>query len=215
MFPVFVLPNGAIRLTSRMAKARTSKVHRKTAETDISISLTVDGTGRSKIATGVPFLDHMLTLFAKHGLFDLDVKAVGDIEVDFHHTVEDTGIVLGQCFREALGKKEGIRRYGWCLLPMDETLAQIALDLSGRPLLVYLAPKRVEAIGGNFSYQLVEEFLRAFSSSLLANLHVEIVRGRDAHHMAEAIFKGLAKSLDQATTHDPRVTGVPSTKEVL
>ena len=215
MFPVFVLPNGAIRLTSRMAKARTSQVHRKTVETDISISLTVDGTGKSKIATGVPFLDHMLTLFAKHGLFDLNVKAVGDIEVDFHHTVEDTGIVLGQCFREALGKKEGIRRYGWCLLPMDETLAQIALDLSGRPLLVYLAPKRVEAIGGNFSYQLVEEFLRAFSSSLLANLHVEIVRGRDAHHMAEAIFKGLAKSLDQATTHDPRVTGVPSTKEVL
>ena len=215
MCPVFVLPNRPFRLTSRMAKARTSKVHRKTAETDISISLNVDGTGKSKIATGVPFLDHMLTLFAKHGLFDLDVKAVGDIEVDFHHTVEDTGIVLGQCFREALGKKEGIRRYGWCLLPMDETLAQIALDLSGRPLLVYVAPKRVEAIGGNFSYQLVEEFLRAFSSSLLANLHVEIVRGRDAHHMAEAIFKGLAKSLDQATTHDPRVTGVPSTKEVL
>jgi imidazoleglycerol-phosphate dehydratase len=198
-----------------MAKARTSEVHRKTAETDISISLNVDGTGRSKIATGVPFLDHMLTLFAKHGLFDLNVKAVGDIEVDFHHTVEDTGIVLGQCFREALGKKEGIRRYGWCLLPMDETLAQIALDLSGRPLLIYHAPKRVEAIGGNFSYQLVEEFMRAFSSSLLANLHIEIVRGRDAHHMAEAIFKGLAKSLDQATTHDPRVTGVPSTKDVL
>lgn len=198
-----------------MAKARNSKIHRKTAETDITISLTVDGTGNSQIGTGVPFLDHMLTLFAKHGLFDLNVKAIGDIEVDFHHTVEDTGIVLGQCFREALGKKEGIRRYGWCLLPMDETLAQIALDLSGRPLLVYTSPKRVEAIGGNFSFQLVEEFMRAFSSSLLANLHIEIIRGRDAHHMAEAIFKGLAKSLDQATMFDPRVTGVPSTKEML
>lgn len=215
MPPVFVLPCHAFQLTSRMANARTSEVHRKTAETDISISLAVDGTGKSQIATGVPFLDHMLTLFAKHGLFDLTVKAVGDIEVDFHHTVEDTGIVLGQCFREALGKKEGIRRYGWCLLPMDETLAQLALDLSGRPLLVYHTPKRVEAIGGNFSFQLVEEFMRAFSSTVLANLHIEIVRGRDAHHMAEAIFKGLAKVMDQATSLDPRVSGVLSTKDML
>ena len=157
----------------------------------------------------------MLTLFAKHGLFDLEVNAEGDIEVDYHHTVEDTGIVLGQCFREALGKKEGIRRYGWCLLPMDETLAQIALDLSGRPLLIYMVPDRVEAIGGNFSFQLVEEFQRAFASSLLANVHIDIVRGRDAHHMAEAIFKGMAKAMDQATTHDPRVSGVLSTKDML
>lgn len=198
-----------------MAKARTSKVHRKTAETDITISLKVDGSGTSRISTGIPFFDHMLTLFARHGLFDLEVKAKGDIEVDFHHTVEDTGIVLGQCFKEALGDKKGIRRYGSFLLPMDETLAQVALDLSGRPLLVYHAPKRVEAIGGTFSYQLVEEFLRAFSSALLANLHVDIVRGRDAHHMAEAIFKGLARALDEATVIDPRVSGVPSTKELL
>ena len=198
-----------------MDSKRTATVHRKTAETDISIELNVDGTGKSKIDTGVPFFDHMLTLFSKHGLFDLNVKAVGDIEVDYHHTVEDTGIVLGQCFREALGNKAGIVRYGWCLLPMDETLARVALDLSGRALLVYEAPDRVEAIGGRFSYQLVEEFLRAFAGALLANAHVDIIRGKDAHHMAEAIFKGLARALDMATRHDPRVTGVPSTKDVL
>jgi imidazoleglycerol-phosphate dehydratase len=135
--------------------------------------------------------------------------------VDYHHTVEDTGIVLGSCFREALGNKAGIVRYGWALLPMDETLARVALDLSGRPLLVYETPDRVEAIGGKFSFQLVEEFMRAFSSSLLANVHIDILRGKDAHHMAEAMFKGLARALDAATRHDPRVTGIPSTKEVL
>ncbi len=198
-----------------MAQARKSQVRRKTAETDITITLGIDGSGKSQIQTGIPFFDHMLTLFAKHGLFDLTVKAKGDIEVDFHHTVEDTGIVLGQCFKEALGKKEGIRRYGWCLLPMDETLAQVAVDLSGRPFLSYQAPKRVEAIGGSFSYQLVEEFLRAFATAVMANVHVEIVRGRDAHHMAEAIFKGLSKSLDQATSPDPRIAGVLSTKDML
>ncbi|MCB1212362.1 MAG: imidazoleglycerol-phosphate dehydratase HisB [Verrucomicrobiales bacterium] len=198
-----------------MDSKRSATVHRKTAETDISIELNVDGTGKSQIDTGVPFFDHMLTLFSKHGLFDLNVKAVGDIEVDYHHTVEDTGIVLGQCFREALGNKAGIVRYGWCMLPMDETLARVALDLSGRALLVYEAPDRVEAIGGRFSYQLVEEFLRAFAGALLANAHVDIIRGKDAHHMAEAIFKGLARALDMATRHDPRVTGVPSTKDVL
>jgi imidazoleglycerol-phosphate dehydratase len=198
-----------------MDSKRTATVHRKTAETDISIELNVDGTGKSQIDTGVPFFDHMLTLFSKHGLFDLNVKAVGDIEVDYHHTVEDTGIVLGQCFREALGNKAGIVRYGWCMLPMDDTLARVALDLSGRALLVYEAPDRVEAIGGRFSYQLVEEFLRAFAGALLANAHVDILRGKDAHHMAEAIFKGLARALDMATRHDPRVTGVPSTKDLL
>jgi imidazoleglycerol-phosphate dehydratase len=198
-----------------MSKPRTAKQARKTAETDIAIELNVDGSGVSQIDTGVPFFDHMLTLFAKHGLFDLNVKTIGDIEVDYHHTVEDTGIVLGSCFREALGNKAGIVRYGWALLPMDETLARVALDLSGRPLLVYETPDRVEAIGGKFSFQLVEEFMRAFSSSLLANVHIDILRGKDAHHMAEAMFKGLARALDAATRHDPRVTGIPSTKEVL
>jgi imidazoleglycerol-phosphate dehydratase len=198
-----------------MANARTAQISRKTAETDIHIDLIVDGTGSSQIDTGVPFFDHMLTLFARHGLFDLKVKVVGDIEVDYHHTVEDTGIVLGQCFKQALGNKAGITRYGFWLLPMDETLAEVAVDLSGRPFLSYHVPERVEAIGGKFSFQLVEEFMRAFSSCLLATLHVEIRRGRDAHHMAEAMFKGLARALDMATRHDDRVTGIPSTKEVL
>ena len=198
-----------------MQTTRTAKQHRKTAETDIQIELIVDGSGQSQIDTGVPFFDHMLTLFSRHGLFDLKVKVVGDIEVDFHHTVEDTGIVLGQCFREALGNKAGITRYGFWLLPMDETLAEVAIDLSGRPFLSYHTPDRVEAIGGKFSFQLVEEFMRAFSSCLLATLHVEIKRGRDAHHMAEAMFKGLARALDMATRNDPRVIGIPSTKEVL
>jgi imidazoleglycerol-phosphate dehydratase len=198
-----------------MSSPRNAKCHRKTAETDIHMELDIDGSGSSDIQTGVPFLDHMLTLFAKHGLFDLQCRVKGDIEVDYHHTVEDTGIVLGQCFKDALGRKEGIRRYGWCLLPMDETLAQIALDLSGRPLLIYTAPERVDTIGVGFHFQLVEEFMRGFATAVGANLHMDIVRGKDAHHMAEAFFKGLAKAMDQATQMDPRVKGVPSTKEML
>ena len=198
-----------------MSASRTSSQHRKTAETDIRLSLNVDGTGTSDIKTGIGFFDHMLTLFAKHGLFDLKVAAKGDIEVDFHHTVEDTGIVLGNAFREALGSKAGITRYGSALLPMDETLAQVVVDLSGRPFVVFLAPERVDTIGQGFHFQLVEEFVRGFTNAILANVHVEIRYGKDAHHMAEAIFKGLARALDTATKLDPRVTGVPSTKEVL
>jgi imidazoleglycerol-phosphate dehydratase len=195
--------------------ARTSQIHRQTAETDIRMELHVDGSGLCQATTGIGFLDHMLTLFAKHGLFDLKVTVQGDLDVDFHHTVEDTGIVLGQCFKEALGDKKGIRRYGWCLLPMDETLAQISLDLSGRPLLVYTVPERVDTIGTAFHFQLVEEFMRGFSISAGVNLHMDILRGKDAHHMAEAFFKGLSKAMDQATQVDPRVTGVPSTKNLL
>lgn len=198
-----------------MSASRTSSQHRKTAETDIKLELSLDGSGSSEIQTGVPFFDHMLTLFAKHGLFDLKLKAKGDIEVDFHHTVEDTGIVLGNAFREALGNKVGITRYGFFLLPMDETLAQVAVDLSGRPFLVFRAPERVDTIGQGFHFQLVEEFMRGFSTALLANVHIEICYGKDAHHMAEAIFKGLARALDQAIRIDPRVKGVPSTKDVL
>jgi imidazoleglycerol-phosphate dehydratase len=198
-----------------MSESRTSKIDRKTAETDISLSVNIDGSGRSQIDTGVAFFDHMLTLFSKHGLFDLEVKVIGDIEVDFHHTVEDTGIVLGQAMREALGSKKGITRYGSCLLPMDETLAQVAVDLSGRPFVVFLAPDRVDTIGQAFHFQLVEEFVRGFANALMANVHVEIRYGKDAHHMAEAIFKGIARALDQATRIDPRVTGVPSTKNLL
>lgn len=194
--------------------ARTAQFHRKTGETDIHINLTIEGTGKSSITTKIPFFDHMLTLFARHSLIDLDVKADGDIEVDFHHTVEDTGIAIGQAFAKALGEKSGIRRYGFAYLPMDETLARVVVDFSGRPFLEYRAPQGVASIGG-FPFQLVEEFLRAFSVHGGCNLHAEILYGRDAHHMAEAIFKGLARAVDAACQIDPRVTGVPSTKGSL
>ena len=197
-----------------MSTPRTAKIHRKTAETNITIELNVDGTGKALNSTGIPFFDHMLDLFAKHGLFDLKVHAVGDIEVDYHHTVEDVGIVLGQCFREALGDKSGIVRYGSFYLPMDETLARVVVDFSGRQFLEHRVPANVETIKG-FSFQLVEEFMRGFTNNAAINLHTEILYGRDAHHMAEALFKGLARAIDQATIIDPRVQGIPSTKEVL
>lgn len=194
--------------------SRNAKISRQTAETDIEINLEIDGAGISKIGTGIPFFDHMLTLFSKHGLFDLEVRAQGDIEVDFHHTVEDTGIVLGQCFREALADKIGIVRYGMSYLPMDETLARVVVDLSGRTYLEHRVPEKVESING-FPFQLVEEFLRAFASNTGANIHTVVLYGRDPHHMAEALFKGLARALDMATGTDPRVQGVPSTKNIL
>jgi imidazoleglycerol-phosphate dehydratase len=193
---------------------RNATIERKTSETDIRLSLDVDGSGASAVRSGIPFFDHMLTLFARHGLFDLDVAVNGDIDVDFHHTVEDAGIVLGQVLAKALADKRGIRRYGHAYVPMDETLARAVVDLSGRPFLEYRAPGGVEPING-FSFQLVEEFLRGFAMHAAANVHVEILYGRDAHHMAEAIFKALARALDIATQLDPRVTGVPSTKGVL
>jgi len=199
-----------------MSQQRRSSISRRTGETDIQLDLDIDGTGSSTISTGVPFFDHMLTLFAKHGRFDLQVKAVGDIEIDFHHTVEDTGIVLGQAFLEALGEKRGIFRYGSGHFPMDETLVRVALDVSGRPFLDYRGPEGVPHVGEKFNFTLVEEFLRAFAFNSLINLHVEIVYGRDPHHMAEAIFKGLARSLDAATQIDTRIAGdIPSTKDVL
>jgi imidazoleglycerol-phosphate dehydratase len=194
--------------------SRAASISRKTAETDIQLTLEVDGSGASTLDSGIPFFDHMLTLFAKHGVFDLQLAVKGDIEVDFHHTVEDTGIVLGQAFTKALGDKKGIRRYGHAYVPMDETLVRAVVDLSGRPFLEYRAPGGVEAING-FSFQLVEEFLRGFAMSALANVHIEILYGRDAHHMAEGVFKALARALDVATQIDPRVQGVPSTKGVL
>jgi imidazoleglycerol-phosphate dehydratase len=197
-----------------MTTPRTTAIERKTGETNISVALTIDGTGQGQIATGIPFFDHMLTLFARHSLVDLTLSARGDIEVDLHHTVEDSGIALGQAFARALGDKRGIRRYGWAYLPMDETLTRVALDFSGRPYLEYRAQKSVEPIGA-FSFQLVEEFLRAFAVHAGVNLHVEILYGRDAHHMSESVFKGLAKAVDQACQIDPRVTGIPSTKGIL
>ena len=193
---------------------RTATVKRKTKETDIELTFVVDGSGRSNVSTGIGFFDHMLDLFTKHGLFDLDLKAQGDLNVDAHHTVEDVGLALGQALREALGEKTGLARYGWCLLPMDDALARIALDCGGRPYLAYDAPEEAGPIE-NFPFQLLEEFLRAFSVQGGLNLHVALLDGRDAHHMAEAVFKVLARALDQATRIDPRVQGVPSTKGQL
>jgi imidazoleglycerol-phosphate dehydratase len=197
---------------------RITQVKRKTGETDVSVWLDVDGGGKSSIATGIPFFDHMLTLFAKHALFNLDVKVKGDLHVDFHHTVEDTGIVLGQALAKALGDKKGLVRYGNFLLPMDETLARVALDFSGRPLLVWRAPKgtnlnRLKA--GDFPAQLTVEFLRAFAQEAGLTLHVEILYSSETHHLIEAVFKGLARALEQAVRRDPRVTGIPSTKGML
>ena len=194
---------------------RNASITRTTTETDITIDLTIDGTGVSEIKTGIPFFEHMLTLFAKHGLFDLTVVAKGDIEVDFHHTVEDVGIVLGQCFAKALGDKRGITRYGFAYLPMDETLSRVVVDFSGRPYLEHRAPTGVDSING-FPFQLVEEFLRAFATHAAINLHSEVLYGRDAHHMAESIFKGLARAVDTATQIDARRGDqIPSTKDVL
>ena len=195
-------------------QARKASRSRKTAETSIELSLDLDGSGVSSIDTGIPFFDHMLTLFSKHSLFDLAIKAEGDIEVDFHHTVEDTGITLGEAMKEALGTKEGIRRYGCCHLPMDETLARVVVDLSNRPHLEFRAPADTPS-APNLPFTLVEEFCRALASNLRANIHIELLYGRDGHHIAEAIFKGLARALRDACERDPRVKGIPSTKEAL
>jgi imidazoleglycerol-phosphate dehydratase len=197
-----------------MPTPRTVSRSRKTAETSIELSLNIDGTGVSSIDTGIPFFDHMLTLFAKHGLFDLTVKAVGDVAVDCHHTIEDTGIVIGDCLREALGTKAGIRRYGCAYLPMDETLARVVVDLSNRPHLEFRAPAGMPS-APNMPFSLVEEFCRAVASNLRANIHVELLYGRDGHHIAEAFFKGLARALRSACERDPRVVGIPSTKDAL
>lgn len=193
---------------------RTAEKKRKTAETDISLKIGLDGEGVSTIDTGIPFFDHMLTLFSKHGLFDLEVKVDGDTDVDAHHTIEDTGIVIGECMKEALGTKEGIRRYGCCFLPMDETLARVVVDLSNRPHLEFRAPAGTPS-APNMPFTLVEEFCRAVASNLRANIHVELLYGRDGHHIAEAIFKGLARALREACEKDARVKGIPSTKEAL
>ena len=200
--------------------ARQAQVERRTGETRISVALTLDGEGAGQIATGLPFFDHMLTLFARHGLLDLTVRAEGDLEVDSHHTVEDVGITLGQAFARALGDKRGIARYGSVYVPMDETLARVVVDFSGRPFLEYRLPVGVGPgaalwSGRDFPLQLVEEFLRGFAVHAGVNLHVEILYGRDPHHFAEAVFKGLAKAVDAACQVDPRVTGVPSTKGTL
>ena len=198
-----------------MAESRIAKITRNTKETQIEMELNVDGTGVSTIDTGIPFFDHMLTLFAKHGLFDLTVKATGDIDVDYHHMVEDTGIVLGQALKQALGDKGGIRRYGFFLLPMDESLARVALDLSNRQAFVYNVDYQFPMVR-DFSIVLVKEFFQAFANDAACNLHINLEYGEEPHHIAEAIFKGFARALDMATTVDPRLGGaLPSTKGTL
>ncbi len=194
--------------------SRKVSVERVTKETQIKLSLNVDGTGDAKICTSVPFLDHMLNLFARHGLFDLEVEANGDIDIDFHHTVEDIGIVLGDAFRQALGDKKGIRRYGDATVPMDETLANAVVDLSGRPYLVYQVNLPKVKIG-EFDVELVREFFTAFVSNSAMNLHVRLIYGDNVHHIAEACFKAFARAMDEATQLDERIKGVMSTKGTL
>lgn len=193
---------------------RTADLHRKTKETDIQITLNVDGGGQYQIATGVPFLDHMLQLFSRHGFFDLAVHATGDIDIDDHHTVEDVGLALGQAFREALGEKHGIRRFGEASVPLDEALVNCVVDLSGRPFLAYNLTIQHEQVG-NFATELIHDFFLAFTNQLGINLHINMSQGRNPHHIIEAGFKAFARALGTAVEYDPRVEGVLSTKGVL
>jgi imidazoleglycerol-phosphate dehydratase len=194
---------------------RTARVDRKTKETDIKIEINLEGEGKYSVNTSIPFLDHMLSLMSKHGLFDLKVRAKGDIDIDDHHTVEDVGITLGKALRQALGDMRGITRYGQASVPMDEALAEVRLDISGRPYLVYKVefPKRSKI--KDFDPDLIEDFLQAFVSNSYITLHVQSHYGRNTHHIIEAIFKALGRALKQAVAIDPRVKGVPSTKKVL
>jgi imidazoleglycerol-phosphate dehydratase len=194
--------------------SRTAQITRKTNETEIKVTLDLDGTGKAKISTGVGFFDHMLNGFARHGLFDLTVQVTGDLEVDDHHTIEDTGIVIGQAIKEAIGDKKGIRRYGSSILPMDETLVMTACDLCGRPYFVFDGSFEADKMG-DMSTQMVREFFYAISYSAEMNLHMRIITGMNDHHKTEALFKSFAKTLDAATSLDPRITDVLSTKGSL
>ena len=193
---------------------RTANIVRNTRETQIRLKLNLDGSGKASVSTGVRFLDHMLDLLARHSLVDLSIKARGDVDVDYHHLVEDLGIALGEAFKKALGDKKGIRRYGFWILPMDETLAQVALDFSGRPFLVYRVRARKAKIR-DFNISLIREFMQGFSNAAQCNLHIELLYGDEPHHISEAIFKGLAKAIDVAKQKDGRIKGVPSTKGTL
>jgi imidazoleglycerol-phosphate dehydratase len=200
-----------MRITSPNRRAT---VERQTNETHVNVDWMLDGSGQRRIRTTIPFLDHMLDLLSKHGCFDLTVEAKGDTEIDDHHTVEDVGIVLGDALKQALGKKEGVRRFGWASVPLDETLAQLTVDLSGRPYLVYhveLPQRRIKS----FDLGLFEDFFQAFVTHAALNLHINVLYGRNPHHIMEAVFKALAKALDQATSIDERVSGVLSTKGKL
>ena len=198
-----------------MSSDRTANLLRQTKETKIELAINLDGRGDATVSTGVGFFDHMLDLLSRHSLIDLDVTADGDLQVDSHHTVEDVGIVLGQAIEKAVGDKRGIQRYGWAIVPMDESLAQVAVDLSGRPAFVFNVKFTGDTIG-NFAVELVEEFLKALATSARMNLHVNVAYGTNNHHIAEAVFKALARALRQAVEIDPRrADDVPSTKGSL
>ncbi len=215
VFPlIFFLANAKRRSVMSSSPPRTASVSRQTAETTIELRLDLDGCGRSKIATGIGFFDHMLTLLAKHALFDLDVDANGDIDVDFHHTVEDVGICLGKALAEALGTKSGITRYGSVTLPMEETLVTSAVDLSGRIAFVNRVEFPTEKIG-TFDCELVDVFWEAVANNALMNLHLLLHHGKNSHHISEGVFKGTARALRQAVAIDPRQSGVPSSKGTL
>ncbi|HWE97025.1 MAG TPA: imidazoleglycerol-phosphate dehydratase HisB [Tepidisphaeraceae bacterium] len=199
---------------SKTTSARKAEISRQTKETKIRVAIDLDGSGRTAPHTGVGFFDHMLDLLGRHSLIDLDVQAEGDLQVDSHHTVEDVGIVLGQALEQALGDKRGIQRYGWAAIPMDESLAQVAIDLSGRPAFVFNVAFKGETIG-LFPVELVEEFFKAFATTAKMNLHIAVPYGTNNHHISEAIFKAAARALRQAVTHDPRNDDVPSTKGSL
>jgi len=193
---------------------RKARVERNTNETQVKLALNVDGTGKYKVSSDVPFLDHMLSLFAKHGMFDLTVQAKGDTHVDYHHTVEDVGIVLGQGLKQALGDMKGLRRYGECKVPMDEALAEVALDISGRPNLVYRV-KMPKGKVGEFDVELVYDFFKAFADHAGVTLHINVPYGSNLHHIIEAVFKAFGRALDNATSLDPRSKSVPSTKGAI
>ena len=195
-------------------QVRSATIKRKTKETDVRVRLTLDGNGSAKIDTRIPFLDHMLELFARHGLFDLELSCAGDLHIDDHHSVEDVAISLGQAFTAALADKKGIARYGEAIVPMDESLCRAVVDLSGRFYLVYEVKTRKQQIG-NFSVELAEHFWRSFAEALSCNLHIDLIRGRNTHHILEASFKATARALRQATARDPRIKGVLSTKGSL
>jgi imidazoleglycerol-phosphate dehydratase len=201
-------------MPKKPTRTRAAEISRQTRETSVKIALNLDGTGNSSVRTGVGFFDHMLDLLARHSLIDLSIQAKGDLDVDSHHTVEDVGIVLGQSIEKALGEKRGICRYGWAIVPMDESLAQVAIDLSGRPAFVFKVKFKRESIG-EFPVELIEEFFKALATNAKMNLHITVPYGTNNHHISEAIFKAAAKALRQAVAHDPRQPGIPSTKGSL
>ncbi|HXR25569.1 MAG TPA: imidazoleglycerol-phosphate dehydratase HisB [Candidatus Binataceae bacterium] len=207
-------PSAADFATPSTAPPRRAEIERKTRETTVAIALSLDGSGRGEIATGVPFLDHMLQSFARHGFFDLTVRASGDVEIDEHHTVEDVGIVLGRAFRQALGDRSGIKRFGSATVPLDEALCTAVVDISGRSYLAYNVPIKQERVGG-FQTELVHDFMKALSDETGMNLHLNLHSGRNPHHIIEAAFKALARAMDQATSIEPRAQGVLSTKGTL